>query len=81
VKPREKMDWFWTTGTLPGSILDDLNDRRVEQSLESCRQGSTHLRTGTLEHPGKVSEQQRDHSLGTVIETCVAWLADRSIGQ
>ena len=25
--PQEKIDWFWATGVLPGSMFDDLNDR------------------------------------------------------
>jgi len=25
--PQERMDWFWATGVLPGSMFDDLNDR------------------------------------------------------
>jgi hypothetical protein len=25
--PKERMDWFWATGFLPGSMFDDLHDR------------------------------------------------------
>lgn len=63
MKLQEKMDWFWSLGTLPGTIFDDLDDRRVGQSWESCRRRFSRLRTGTRKHSGKLLEWQRDHRL------------------
>jgi hypothetical protein len=28
--PQEKMRWFWTMGEVPGTIFDDLNDRKPQ---------------------------------------------------
>ena len=28
--PKEKMDIFWATGILPGTMFDDLNDRVIQ---------------------------------------------------
>jgi hypothetical protein len=81
VKLQEKIDWFWSTGTLPGSIFGDWNDGRAAQQRDSCRRQIAYLRTGTRKRPEEMSEQQADHRLSTAIESCVAWLANRSTGQ
>ena len=28
--PKEEMHWFWATGVLPGTMFDDLDDRRAK---------------------------------------------------
>jgi hypothetical protein len=32
MKPQDKMDWFWATGVLPGTIFDDLDDRKAARA-------------------------------------------------
>jgi hypothetical protein len=32
MKPQEKMNWFWATGVLPGTIFDDFGDTRERRA-------------------------------------------------
>jgi len=36
--PQEKMDWFWATGVVPGSIFDDWNDQKAKRPGQRRRQ-------------------------------------------
>jgi hypothetical protein len=31
MKPQEKMDWFWATGVLPGTLFDDMDDQKARK--------------------------------------------------
>ena len=55
--PQEKMNWFWTIGEVPGTIFDDLNDRKPQVlGQPRCRQakrlqlGSRKRHKEALEH-------------------------------
>jgi hypothetical protein len=41
---QEKLDWFWAVGELPGTIFDDLNDRKPEMREQPRRQRVKRLR-------------------------------------
>ena len=32
MKPQEKMNWFWATGVLPGTIFDDFDDKKPREN-------------------------------------------------
>jgi hypothetical protein len=34
---KEKLYWFWSTGVLPGSMFDDLDDRKAKWSEQPPR--------------------------------------------
>ena len=38
--PQEKINWFWATGVLPGTIFDDWDDNGHRQSKTSGRDHS-----------------------------------------
>jgi hypothetical protein len=48
MKPREKINWFWATGILPGTMFDDLNDREIRQLEEPRRRRTRQLRRAGL---------------------------------
>lgn len=37
MKPQEKMDWFWVTGVLPGTIFDDFGDHKTDKEATWSR--------------------------------------------
>lgn len=43
---QEKMNMFWATGVLPGSVFDDLNDRKIRPHAGPYRHRSSYLRSG-----------------------------------
>jgi len=54
--PQEKMKWFWAIGAMPGSIFDDLNDRKGKRAVPPCRQVKW-LPSGDVKRQGNVSIQ------------------------
>ena len=54
---QEKLKLFWSCGILPGTISDDLNDRRIWQVTQSHRQRMSWLRLLSCELQGKLLTQ------------------------
>jgi hypothetical protein len=52
-----KLKLFWSCGTLPGTISDDLNDRSIWQVTQSRRQRMSWLRLLSWELQGKLPTQ------------------------
>jgi hypothetical protein len=40
---QEKMNWFWSTGVLPGSVFGDVDDRQAQRPAP--RRRSNYLRS------------------------------------
>jgi hypothetical protein len=47
VTPQQKIRWFWAIGELPGTIFDDLNDRKPKVPEQPRRQQARRLRLGS----------------------------------
>jgi len=45
--PQEKLHWFWTLGTVPGSIFDDLNDLHPMRTRGPDRRHARRLKYGS----------------------------------
>jgi len=54
--PQEKLDWFWALGELPGSVFDDLNDRKREMPGLPRRQQAKRLRPGSRKRHEEASK-------------------------
>jgi hypothetical protein len=54
----EKMRWFWVTGTLPGTMFDDLSDQKVKGLALPRRRGKW-LRPSLPKKRGNISMQRR----------------------
>jgi hypothetical protein len=37
MKPQEKMSWFWATGVLPGTLFDDIDDKKARVTWRERR--------------------------------------------
>ena len=48
MKPKEKLDFFWATGVLPGTMFDDLNDRASREPAVPRRRRMNWLRVLSL---------------------------------
>jgi hypothetical protein len=64
---REKLEWFWAVGELPGTIFDDLNDRKPEVRGQPRRQNGKRMRLGSrkghnetsIHHSSCIESRQR----------------------
>ena len=54
--PQEKLDWFWAVGELPGTIFDDLNDRKPKLPWHLCRRHTKRLRLGSQKQRKETSK-------------------------
>ncbi|MFZ5916900.1 MAG: hypothetical protein ACOYZ7_08210 [Chloroflexota bacterium] len=48
MKPKEKIEFFWATGVLPGTIFEDLNDRFLHEPKMPRRRRANWLRLISL---------------------------------
>jgi len=46
--PQERLNFFWSSGILPGTVADDLNDRHNWQPVQPRRQRVSWLRLISL---------------------------------
>ncbi len=53
--PQERLDWFWATGELPGTIFDDLNDRKRKVPGQPRRRHAKRLRLGSRKRQKETS--------------------------
>ncbi len=60
--PQERLDYFWSTGELPGTIFDDLNDRKQKVPGRPRRRQVKWLRRG----PRKQQEETSKHNEASI---------------
>lgn len=48
MKPKERIDFFWATGVLPGTIFEDLDDQPTRERLLPRRRRRNWLRLISL---------------------------------
>ena len=56
--PQEKLDCFWSIGELPGTIFDDLNDRKPKAPVRPSRRRARRLRLGSRKRHEEALEHE-----------------------
>jgi len=56
--PQEKIRWFWSTGELPGTIFDDLNDRKPKVPEQPRRRHARWLQLGSRKRHEEALEHE-----------------------
>ena len=46
MRPQERIRWFWSTGVLPGTLFDDMEDQRNKAPRQSRRRLAKRLQLG-----------------------------------
>ena len=56
--PQEKIGWFWSIGELPGTMFDDLNDRKPQRPDQPRRRQTNRLQPRSRKRPEEALEHE-----------------------
>ena len=56
VTPQEKIRWFWSTGELPGTMFDEVDERKKKVSEQARSQQAKQLQPRSPKRPEETLE-------------------------